>query len=213
MKILELDENIGKLVQMATRGAERAIAGAERAAVKAAPQAERLISDQLADRAIAAGLKLEPISAKVMPTPGGLFKDQVVRIVNYQDRAIVVVRVNGVRVPFYCSSGNAAKEGVTPGRWYPIFGIGPDGWINKGTERGISQYYGMPNLRATAQALDASLGDIRSAMEKGGFKHFGGGQQAIADINQGLNPVSRDQGFEAFKKNAYSLLRRLGADV
>ena len=202
-----------KGVDDAAKSIPKAAPGAAQDATKIIPKAGELISDQLATRAAAAGIKLEPLQAKILPNPQGLMKDQTVRIINWQDRAIVVVNVNGVRVPFYLSSGEVAKAGVTPGKWYPIFGVGPDGWINKGTEKGISQYYGMPNLRATAQALDKAIGDIRPQLAKGGYQHFGGGQAALNSVNQGLNPVARDAGFEAFKKNAYDLLRRLGAQV
>lgn len=62
--------------------------------------------------------------------------------------------VNGVTVPFYRSSGAAGKQNVKAGLWYPIFGIGSDEWINKGTQAEISSYYGSAELRAAAQFLD-----------------------------------------------------------
>lgn len=56
-------------------------------------------------------------------------------VVNIADRAVVVVNVDGHRIPFYVSSGQAGKDalGIPSGKWYPIAGIGKDGngWFNK----------------------------------------------------------------------------------
>jgi len=74
-------------------------------------------------------------------------------------RQIVVVRVNGVRVPFYRSSGKNPKDGVTPGKWYPFFGIhrNGNGWFNK--FKGMDRYYDIPELQKVAEILDNTIGD------------------------------------------------------
>jgi hypothetical protein len=127
-------------------------------------------------------------------------------VVNYEGRAIVIVKVNGHPVPFYCSSGGAPKAGVAPGNWYPIFGIGPDGWINKGTSAGIAQYYNVPALRTVARQLDSKIGDIRSSLND--ITKVGAARSdAIAIINQGRNPVAHSDGFNAFKANAMAQLK------
>ena len=60
-------------------------------------------------------------------------------VVTSTDRAKVLVNVNGVIVPFYLTTGQAGK-GLVPG-WYPFFGIGNDGWLNKTDKSDMETYY------------------------------------------------------------------------
>ncbi|NOJ30132.1 MAG: hypothetical protein DA328_08200, partial [Nitrososphaeraceae archaeon] len=60
-------------------------------------------------------------------------------VVTSTDRAKVLVNVNGVIVPFYLTTGQAGK-GLIPG-WYPFFGIGKDGWLNKTDKSDMETYY------------------------------------------------------------------------
>jgi hypothetical protein len=150
---------------------------------------------------------------RLVPIPTRIFVNKKLTaisspIVNYSDRAIVVVEVNSHRVPFYLSSGQNAKAGVKPGAWYPIFGIGSNGWINKGSETGIAQYYGSSQLKRIAHKLDAAIGDIREQL--GDMTRFGTAKQdAIAVINQGLNPVASASSVNdpAFRANAMAVLK------
>ena len=82
-------------------------------------------------------------------------------IFDYEDRKFVVVPIHDVDVPFYLSSGQAGKKNVPAGKWYPVFGIGPDGWINKGTQADIVNHYGYDTFKKVAEKLDEKLGDIR----------------------------------------------------
>lgn len=84
-------------------------------------------------------------------------------------RPIVLIDVNGVRIPFYQSTGKGGKANPT-GKWYPIFGIGePDliydqefkrfinrgSWFNKGnTYEVIDNYYGVPEFKRIATILN-----------------------------------------------------------
>lgn len=228
MRIQELEENaainafLQRMAQNMAKRAGTAAGAAERATAKAAGAVEKTAAtaaktattaaDKLAQQALSKGVKLEPITSKVWDKTANTFVERAIPIVNYEGRAIVVVNVDGVRVPFYLSTGDAGKKLVPSGRWYPIFGIGPDGWINKGSEKGIASYYNMPNLKRTAQQLDSSIGDIRSQVNN--MAEFGAGKFSVADINQGLSPVAHGADtVEAFKKNAYALFKRLGAAV
>ena len=85
------------------------------------------------------------------------------KIVDYGGRKIVMADVNGVQVPFYLSTGEAGKKNVEAGKWYPIFGIGERGWLNKGTQKEINDFYGSPELKAVAEQLNSQIGDIREA--------------------------------------------------
>ena len=83
-------------------------------------------------------------------------------IIDYSGRKIVLVNINGVQVPFYLSTGSGGKKDVPAGKWYPFFGIGADGWINKTGGKEMAGYYGSEVLRNTAAMLDSTIGDIRS---------------------------------------------------
>ncbi len=83
-------------------------------------------------------------------------------MIDFADRKIVLVNINGVDMPFYLSTGQGRKYSVESGKWYPFFGLDPDGWFNKGSEDDINDYYGSVKLRNVAQALDKKWGDIRS---------------------------------------------------
>ena len=83
-------------------------------------------------------------------------------MIDLADRKIVLVNINGVDMPFYLSTGHGGKYGVLSGKWYPFFGLDPDGWFNKGTEDDINDYYGSSKLREVAEALDNKWGDIRN---------------------------------------------------
>jgi len=60
-------------------------------------------------------------------------------VVTSTDRAKVLVNINGTIVPFYLTTGQAGK-GLVPG-WYPFFGIGKDGWLNKTDKSDMETYY------------------------------------------------------------------------
>jgi hypothetical protein len=55
------------------------------------------------------------------------------------DRAKTLISINGITIPFYLTSGHGGK-GLTPG-WYPFFGIGKDGWMNKTDKADMETYY------------------------------------------------------------------------
>lgn len=189
MRIHHLDENLASAIAK----------GAAQLAPKIAPT----VAHQLAAKS---GLRLAEIPA-LMFVNGKITRISS-PIVNYSDRAIVVVEVNGHRVPFYLSSGQNPKPGVASGKWYPIFGIGANGWINKGSSKGIAEYYGSSQLRSIAAKLDSKIGDIRDQLSDsakfGWIKSDG-----IAAVNQGLKPVSSGGGIAdpAFVANAHAVLK------
>lgn len=92
------------------------------------------------------------------------------RILDYAERYIVILDVNGVPVPFYRSTGKGGKTDVEAGKWYPFFGIGTGDsavgtrlyWIiktgGKGTrahpELNMNDYYGSPSMKKYAEMLD-----------------------------------------------------------
>jgi hypothetical protein len=60
-------------------------------------------------------------------------------VITSTGRAKVLVNINGSIVPFYLTSGQAGK-GLIPG-WYPFFGVGSDGWLNKTDKSDMESYY------------------------------------------------------------------------
>jgi hypothetical protein len=83
-------------------------------------------------------------------------------VINFGGRMMVLVRMGGRKIPFYLSTGKGGKADVPDGKWYPFFGIGADGWINKTGGKDMTTYYGSEALRQKAEELDRVLGDIRN---------------------------------------------------
>ena len=126
----------------------------------------------------------EQSGVKLMPLPGSDFK-----MVQIGGRPIVVVNVNGFPIPFYVSTGSGGKATVASNQWYPFWGIGSDGWFNKGSERQINSYYDSPQLKIIADVLNKTLPNAlssRSAIPDGGG--------AIEAINAGKSPIAYKQG-------------------
>jgi len=131
-------------------------------------------------------------------------------VVNYHGRMMVLVDFGGTRVPFYLSSGQAGKAKVPAGKWYPFFGIGTDGWINKGSELDMVNYYYSAALRAVAHKLDAQIGDIRNDNRPKYITKAG-----MDLINAGLDPVSHGdpQAVKKLMPRIKRLISRIGSSV
>jgi len=81
-------------------------------------------------------------------TTGNLYN---VPMIEYVRRKIVLVDINGMKIPFYLSTGMGGKKTVEAFKWYPFWGIDPvAGWINKTNEKEINDFYGSPLLKAIA---------------------------------------------------------------
>ena len=108
------------------------------------------------------------------------------QIIDFGGRKIVVMDINGTKVPFYLSTGNGGKKDVAAGKWYPFFGVSKDGWLNKTGGSDINNYYDSPELKAQAEWLDANIGDIRDDNTIPKVKGTG---SHMDFINQDLNPA------------------------
>jgi len=129
-------------------------------------------------------------------------------------RKMVVVKHNGVHVPFYCSTGLAGKDtgkpgGVPAGKWYPFFGVGRDGWLNKGDSDGINNHYGSPELEHIAKKLDEHFGDVRN--DKTIPQASGRDERHVDFINSALpHEPSRDAyDFEGHDTRFYPNIRHI----
>lgn len=133
------------------------------------------------------------------------------KVVDYGGRKIVVADVNGVKVPFYLSSGFGGKTNVPSGKWYPFFGIGSDGWINKTSQEDIANYYGDEDLKRVSQTLDATVGDIRG---NNTIPRVGDSGSHIGFINSGLDPAENQtpETLNKVTKNINSILEKIRAN-
>lgn len=111
-------------------------------------------------------------------------------IIDYGGRKIVMREVNGVLVPFYLSTGRGGKKDAASGKWYPFFGIGADGWINKTSGKEMANYYGSEALRQAAQELDSTVGDVRQDQN---IPKVGATGAHIDFINQNLTPAENNK--------------------
>jgi len=107
-------------------------------------------------------------------------------IIDYAGRKIVIIDVNGRNIPFYLSTGSGGKVDVTSGKWYPIFGISKEGWLNKLSGKEINNYYGSDVLKGIAESLDKKIGDIRSDES---IPKVGTTGSHIDAINKNLSPT------------------------
>jgi len=92
-------------------------------------------------------------------------------VIQTNKRAKTLVKIKGVTVPFYLTSGQGGKD-LIPG-WYPYFGHGPDeGWLNKidkaSMENHYSAYWGdeVADLtRQVSEQLNATYGTDPEAFD------------------------------------------------
>lgn len=82
----------------------------------------------------------------------------------HSNRTMVLVDIDGQRVPFYISSGAGGKVDVQAHQWYPFFGIDPKmGWMNKlSGSTGINDFYGSKTLQEIAKALNTQIGMVQN---------------------------------------------------
>ena len=99
---------------------------------------------------------------------------------------IVLVEIDGVRVPFYQSTGKGGKINQS-GVWYPVIGL-RGGWINKGVEYDIAEYYGSKKLAQVGDYLDNLVGNITGDELLGGIP----GQSPDAERVTSMLPPQED---------------------
>ena len=159
-----------------------------------------------------AGIKLTPVqdlqdSPDWYKTPNPEF----IFIHDNSGRYTVVVDIGGVSVPFYVSTGSGGKASVDVDKWYPFFGIGPDGWLNKGSEAMINDFYGSAKLKHIAQTLDRTLGKPSRAKNVTGWSANPGNENYfIKTVNTGLNPVGHKDNSQSWIDNMNNLLKQVG---
>lgn len=84
------------------------------------------------------------------------------KIITNSGRATVLADINGVRIPFYVSSGQGGKENVVTGKWYAFFGEHEEGWMNKGQQDQINNSYGSEKIAAIENWLNTNLNFLKN---------------------------------------------------
>ena len=112
----------------------------------------------------------------------------------YRDKPIIMVEINGKKLPFYVSGGSGGKTTVATGKWEFFGGIGPDSWFNKSRNIDkIEHHYYSSELEKIAKALDSQVGDVRNVeyvmMSQGRVSLNGTGK--VGGIN-GVTELSDD---------------------
>ena len=94
-------------------------------------------------------------------------------IVQHGDRAVVVIDVDGLRIPFFLAKGNEGSKYIVQGKWYPAFEFYANGdWflgatksyleaVNDRKER-VRQAHKIPYLKEIAGTLDRVIGNVGS---------------------------------------------------
>jgi hypothetical protein len=132
------------------------------------------------------------------------------RAVNMAGRPVVVAVINGVRVPFYQSTGYGGKADVAPKKWYPVFGVS-DGWFNKTSGAQINNYYGSQELRDVAEYLDNNVGNVLGVNVQ--RTSYSDDTPQINAINEGLAPTPNNtpETKQRLTDNINSVVQRLAA--
>lgn len=132
-------------------------------------------------------------------------------VVHASDRVFVLAEFNGIRIPFYISTGDGGKEKVPVGKWYPIFGH--SGWVNKGTQEEINDAYGSKALKDIKNWLDQNVGFLGVADENEYFGltsetkvNEGAGSKLFYDsLNRDLKPTYWNVGNETPEEKKHRL--------
>jgi hypothetical protein len=181
---------------------------------------------------------LEPIEVKI----GANWKEENEKVIKYKyllknnsendgslhGRCVVLVNINGLRVPFYKSAGKVSKKGVIPGNWYNIWGIttNPEendvedtdqhyvSWYNKGSsglDGSIYNFYNIELFKKIANKLNKLDSKLSNLDDKEDFIMYltkNGLSQINADMKQAkYKDFSLDVNhIESFKKKLISVL-------
>ena len=145
-------------------------------------------------------------------------------LVDYNGRNIVLMKIGGINIPFYISTGQAGKKSVKVGNWYAVFGIGTKaGWINKGTEEQINTQYGYPILQKIAKILNEGVGNIENREDNGngrlkeGIGFLEDDVQTLNSFNSQMNLTTQPAGeytdIDGFNKHVSATLTSINGEL
>lgn len=154
--------------------------------------------------------KLSELGFKLVDLPA-FTKTNFSKIVMYEDRPIILAEIKGIYMPFYCSTGEGGKKNVPARKWYPFFGIGPSGWLNKGSEESINAFYGSSILKTYANIFNRKPGDVIGNKEIPFLKNT-----ANAVINRDMEgpqshvEANQPEELTKFRQRINSILQKIG---
>lgn len=145
-------------------------------------------------------------------------------LVDYNGRNIALMKIGGVNIPFYISTGQAGKKSVKVGNWYAVFGIGTKaGWINKGTEEQINTQYGYPILQKISKILNEGVGNIENRENNGngrlkeGIGFLEDDVQTLNSFNSQMNlttePARENTDIDGFNKHVSATLNSINKEL
>ena len=144
-------------------------------------------------------------------------------VIDYSDRVMVLMKIGKYNIPFYISTGQAGKKNVKAGNWYIVFGIGREGWINKGSEEEINKQYDNPAFQKFARILNESIGRIVSREDNGngkikdGIGFLADDATSIAEFNAQMNlptePASNHMSSYVFYNHVNSTLGLVNDEI
>ena len=145
-------------------------------------------------------------------------------LVDYNGRNVVLMKIGGINIPFYISTGQAGKKTVKVGNWYAVFGIGVEaGWINKGTEEQINTQYGYPVLQKIAKILNEGVGNIENREDNGngrlkdGIGFLEDDIQTLNSFNSQMNlttqPAGKNTDIDGFNKHVFATLTSINEEL
>lgn len=209
-------QNVNAGVASAATGATGAGLGVPSGAAQQAGSGEAGKPGTLKGGTTSTGLSFAPEQVPYGTSTFDQTTNQAVRstgensVIDYSGRKMTILNIGGVKVPFYLSTGLGGKKGVAAGKWYPFFGVGADGWINKTNDAEISNYYGSQELREAAEHLDNTVGDIRQDTT---IPRIGATGPHWDALNAGLTPTENGvpNAPAVLRSNIDSVLARLNA--
>lgn len=150
----------------------------------------------------ASGLKLVGLGAKHK-----FWNNEELMIANDSGRSIILIDLGVIKLPFYRSTGDGRKERVQANKWYPIFGIGSNGWFNKGSQSQINNYYGSNLLKRTAQLLDRAIDENEDCGWNLGMLSPASKESIKRIINKDLSPSTEKN--KEFFANVANILSKV----
>ena len=144
-------------------------------------------------------------------------------VIDYSDRVMVLMKIGKYNIPFYISTGQAGKKNVKAGDWYVVFGIGRQGWINKGSEAEINKQYDNPAFQKFARILNEGIGKIVSREDNGngrikeGVGFLADDAASIAEFNAQMNlptePAPNHMSSDVFYNHVNSTLGLVNDEI
>ena len=127
-------------------------------------------------------------------------------------RKYVVVSINNFNIPFYISTGGGNKKYVEKNKWYPFLGYHKlTGWLNKGGEDDIRNYYNIEVLKEISEALNKRFGtNPETTLSREGKpweKIYDMTEYTLSMINKNMKPVSKDESTPDILKEQIEIIR------